>query len=98
MKTTSIPENDPLGLESFELTELAYDIAISLEGAYSRIIFHEEEKSKPDFAKIKEWEARRIFIHAQKQTLDFSDFEAMREFIKVYSQELRDLYSQYEYA
>lgn len=82
---------DPLGLQTFALSESAYDMVCTLRGAYGRMMYVEMQKTKPDQNQIVEWRFASSSVLEKYHALDWDDFSVVKTFIERCVTEWRDL-------
>ncbi len=75
-------QTDPLGLQTFALTESAYDLVCTLRGTYARLGRAERRKTEPNEDQIDEWWCASQQVLSEYQTLNWNDFNAVENFIK----------------
>jgi hypothetical protein len=79
------PENskvhDPLGLQTFALSESAYDLVNRLEGLFNRLIDLETKKIEPNRHQLMVWEEEIDAVLDSYQMLDLNNFDSVKQFI-----------------
>lgn len=73
---------DPLGLQTFALSESAYDMVCTLRGTYGRLCYSERQKNNPNRSQIDEWRWASNMVLDEYQNLNWNDFGIVEKFIE----------------
>ncbi|TAE31646.1 MAG: hypothetical protein EAZ91_07365 [Cytophagales bacterium] len=82
---------DPLGLQTFALSESAYDMVCSLRGIYARLRRAERRKAEPNEDQLNKWWSASQQVISDYRTLNWDDFNAVEDFIKRCSEQWGNL-------
>jgi|GEM_PF-5455486 len=92
--TENLVTQDPLGLQTFALTESAYDLMTSLIGIYERLLHLESERRTPNNEQISTWEGRLQQIHELYYRSDWATLTTLPEHISTLTQEYKQMSQQ----
>lgn len=83
MAATSENSNvhDPLGLQTFALSESAYDLVCTLRGTYGRLCYAERQKNNPNRKQIEAWQFASNMVFDEYHNLNWNDFGIVEKFI-----------------
>lgn len=87
-------QTDPLGLQTFALSESAYDLMMSLIGLYTRLIQYESEQERPNTKRINDREKRVNQLHELYYQSDWTNLESMPELISTLTDEYKQISQQ----
>ena len=91
--TETLVTQDPLGLQTFALTEPAYDLVNTPRGTYGRLSHAERQRPDADQLLINSWQNRSKEIGRMYQRLNGGSLLEMEEFIKGATAEWHQLIS-----